>query len=182
MKWFLVLLVLFCGTTVADPNDVELLLDPDTWWVYGYATTLTFCPVDGNDVVIDYGGNEVKGANEEGAKLFFEHFLKPYIDKYIKSKRQEIIDEYIETQKPAKPFEYTGTSGIPLCPYCQIPTQRTAGASLVTLLYFAPIYNEHGVNTNPDRNTVTTSWYCDKCGCSYSTSGNAYDGYDYLGA
>ncbi len=78
-------------------------------------------------------------------------------------------------------FKYTETNGIPICPYCQKPTERTGGAGSVTLAYYTPIYNKYGNNINPDRNTITSIWYCTGCGNSYTVSGNAYDGYGYIG-
>lgn len=87
-----------------------------------------------------------------------------------------IIDE------PNEPtFEYQETNGVPICPYCQKPTRRGGGCGSVTLVYYEPIYDANGTNTNPDRNTETSGWTCHKCGNSYSVLGNAYDGYNYCG-
>lgn len=87
-----------------------------------------------------------------------------------------------EAHEPNEPeLEYRETNGIPICPYCQKPTERTGGYGLVTLLYYEPVYDVNGINTNPDRNTMTMSWECQECGNDYTTSGNAYDGYSYCG-
>ncbi len=71
------------------------------------------------------------------------------------------------------------TNGIPLCPYCKTPTIRTGGAGSVTAAYYEPVYDENGVNTNPDRNTVSSYWHCQECEKSYSTVGNSVDGFNY---
>ena len=76
-------------------------------------------------------------------------------------------------------FEYAETGGIPICPYCKKPTERTGGVGTVTAMYFPPVYDEEGNNTNPDRNISTSNWYCSECGNDYETSGNAHDGYSY---
>lgn len=71
----------------------------------------------------------------------------------------------------------TGT--VPQCPHCKKPTKRTGGMSSVTCAYYAPIYDEQGNNTNPDRNTITSSYNCYECGKDYSTAGNHTDGFFY---
>lgn len=71
------------------------------------------------------------------------------------------------------------TGGIPQCPYCEKPTKRTGGAGSVTCMYFPPIYDENGHNTNPDRNTTTSYWECLECKKNYSTVGNYTDGFYY---
>ncbi len=77
----------------------------------------------------------------------------------------------------SKKVIYTGT--IPQCPYCEKPTKRTGGVGTVTAVYYPPMYDENGVNTNPDRNTITSSWVCQECEKGYSTSGNHTDGFTY---
>lgn len=72
------------------------------------------------------------------------------------------------------------TNGIPQCPYCQKPTKRTQGMSTRTAMYFAPIYDENGYNTNPDRNNTMTDWQCLECMKKYTTSGNYIDGFHYV--
>jgi len=64
------------------------------------------------------------------------------------------------------------TGAIPQCPYCKKPTRRTGGAGSVTCAYYAPVYDEQGNNTNPDRNTITSNYSCYECGNNYSTAGN----------
>jgi len=72
---------------------------------------------------------------------------------------------------------YTGL--IPQCPHCKKPTKRTSHGSSSTLMYYMPVYDENGVNTNPDRNTITTAYECLECNKTYVVSGNNVDGYNY---
>lgn len=53
------------------------------------------------------------------------------------------------------------------CPYCKKPTIRTSGEVISTCVYYPPIYDENGVNTNPDRNTSRTVWHCYECKQDY---------------
>ena len=113
---FLVLVCLLSvGVLRADPNDVTIEFIDDPNWMeleIGWTTAMTICPESGDCIEIDYGGDEVKvtGATEEGAVMFFEHLLKPYIDEYIESKRQEILEEncfhWIEEKANKKTIEY----------------------------------------------------------------------------
>ena len=72
---------------------------------------------------------------------------------------------------------YTGL--IPQCPYCEKPTKRTDCGSSSTLMYFAPVYDENGVNINPDCNTITTAYKCLECNRLFVVVGNIIDGYNY---
>ena len=74
---------------------------------------------------------------------------------------------------------YFETNGIPVCPHCRKPTQRGGGMSTATCAYYPPIYDHNGVNTNPDRNTITSSYDCYECGNNYTVYGNSHDGYQY---
>jgi len=58
-------------------------------------------------------------------------------------------------------------TGFPLCPACKKPTKRSPGAASQTLMYFPPIIDENGINTNPDRNWRTEQWTCLECGKTY---------------
>ena len=71
------------------------------------------------------------------------------------------------------------TNGIPICPHCKEPTSRTGGSSQVTLMYYPPVYDKDGNNTNLDRNTVTSQWCCKECEHRYQTAGNIHDGFSY---
>lgn len=81
----------------------------------------------------------------------------------METERQKVID----------------TGGIPQCPYCKKPTKRTGVGGSVTCMYFLPVYDEHGNNTNPDRNTRTSGWECFECKKHYTTAGNYTDGFYY---
>lgn len=72
------------------------------------------------------------------------------------------------------------TNGIPMCPYCQEPTRRSGGGATRTLMYFQPVYDEHGNNTNPDRNITTRNWTCLKCGKNYGESVGGDEGAKYI--
>ncbi len=50
-----------------------------------------------------------------------------------------------------------------ICPNCKKPTMRQQEYSTCTLMNFAPIYDESGVNINPDLNITTTFFTCLKC-------------------
>lgn len=78
-------------------------------------------------------------------------------------------------------MEVVFTNGVPLCPYCQKPTRRQEGMSMSTCLAFIPTYDENGINTNPDRNNVTTDYECLGCDKVFSIHGNHIDGYNYVG-
>ena len=71
------------------------------------------------------------------------------------------------------------TGRIPICPHCKVPTKRTQGMTTSTAMYFEPIYDEQGNNTNPDRNIRTTDYSCFSCVRSFMVSGNGVDGYKY---
>ena len=77
----------------------------------------------------------------------------------------------------SKEVIYTGP--IPQCPRCEKPTVRTEGFSSITAAYYPPIYDENGVNTNPDRNSTTSSYNCNGCNKEFSTNGNYTDGFVY---
>jgi hypothetical protein len=83
----------------------------------------------------------------------------------------------METTTNVNKVVYTGN--IPQCPYCKKPTKRTGGIGTVTAMYFPPIYDENGINTNPDRNIQTSRWTCNECEKDYEISGNEVDGYHY---
>jgi len=72
------------------------------------------------------------------------------------------------------------TNDIPICPYCNKPTKRSSGVCYKTALYYSPIYDENGNNTNPDRNIITREYQCLECGKTYVIKGNDYDGWRYL--
>ncbi len=65
------------------------------------------------------------------------------------------------------------TNGIPICPFCKKPTKRTGGDyCTVTAAYYPPVYDENGVDINPDRNRVTRTYQCLECGERYEVVKN----------
>ena len=53
---------------------------------------------------------------------------------------------------------------------CDGECKFRAGLSNVTLVYYMPIYDKNGVNTNPDRNITTTNYYCINCLKQYTVA------------
>jgi hypothetical protein len=47
---------------------------------------------------------------------------------------------------------------------------QQVGASTMTAMYFAPVYDKEGNNLNPDANTMTSSYHCTECGKSWRVS------------
>jgi len=90
------LLVCIIFRTVPRPNEPNESNMVSMAYVFDYEplTTITIDCEDGNGVVIDYGGDEVvvTGANEEGAKIFFE-YVKKYMDAYLESKAERLRNE-----------------------------------------------------------------------------------------
>ena len=80
------------------------------------------------------------------------------------------------TKKP----KYKETNGIPICPFCKKPTERTGGLGRTTMMYYQPVYDEKGENVNPDMNTTTYNWHCNECGKGYQISGNMTEGFSYV--
>jgi len=70
-----------------------------------------------------------------------------------------------ESQFEGIEVKYTGLT--PICPYCDKPTVRSSGMSATTLLAYIPIYNEEGINTNPDKNITTSKFNCHTCNREY---------------
>lgn len=74
---------------------------------------------------------------------------------------------------------HTHGNGIPICPYCQIPTIREAGYSMQTDVYCSPIYDENSKNINPYRDSTVKNYHCRKCNKDYSIVGNYVNGWEY---
>lgn len=63
------------------------------------------------------------------------------------------------------------TNGIPQCPHCKKPTERTtSGGGRRTAKYYRPHYDEDGKNTNPDKNRTTRKYTCLSCGNTYAVA------------
>ena len=71
-----------------EPNEPETVDGTTNLFHFEPCTTIAIICEDGNDVIIDFGGDEVvvTGANKEGAKLFFE-YVRKYMDAYLESKQ-----------------------------------------------------------------------------------------------
>jgi len=59
------------------------------------------------------------------------------------------------------------STAIPICPRCMVPTRRMLQGEAATAVYYPPIYDETGRNTNADRNRITQRWECLRCGHIY---------------
>lgn len=53
---------------------------------------------------------------------------------------------------------------------CDGDCKFTSGLSSQTLVYYMPIYDKGGVNTNPDRNIRTAEYSCVTCQKQYTVS------------
>ena len=49
-------------------------------------------------------------------------------------------------------------------PNCDKECRFQYGVAMTTAMYFAPVYDKHGNNLNPDGNTTTGSVTCNVCG------------------
>ena len=58
------------------------------------------------------------------------------------------------------------TNPNPQCPRDDCRFLNHGGST--TCLYYPPIYDKNGVNTNPDRNTTTSALECLTCGKRWS--------------
>lgn len=57
-----------------------------------------------------------------------------------------------------------------MTPFCKRQDCRVeSGAGRMTDAYYPPVYDKAGVNQNPDRNVITTSYRCQTCGKSWTT-------------
>lgn len=48
-------------------------------------------------------------------------------------------------------------------PTCKLECRFTTSFAMTTDTYYPPVYDKHGVNTNPDRNTTTATVQCVIC-------------------
>lgn len=51
-----------------------------------------------------------------------------------------------------------------MCPNSGAGCRIREGAGTTTLAFYQPVYNEFGVNVNPDMNITTIPLTCDTCG------------------
>jgi hypothetical protein len=55
-------------------------------------------------------------------------------------------------------------------PDCKQDCRFQDHGSMTTAMYYAPVYDKHGNNLNPDGNTTTTAISCSVCGKQWSAS------------
>ena len=53
-------------------------------------------------------------------------------------------------------------------PTCELECRFRVGMGATTCVYYPPVYDKHGNNINPDRNTTTGSMSCYTCGKKWS--------------
>ena len=71
---------------------------------------------------------------------------------------------------PILPSIYHGDGRRPIMnpnPACEQDCRFQMGMSSTTCAYYAPVYDKHGNNLNPDGNTTTTQIHCKVCGKSW---------------
>ncbi len=49
------------------------------------------------------------------------------------------------------------------CPTCKKAVKVECKEQYITNNYYPPIYNSHGININPDKNSKTSNYTCTKC-------------------
>lgn len=87
------------------------------------------------------------------------------------------MNEQINNAMERKEVTYTGS--IPKCPNCEQPTERRFIDRQTTAMYFIPVYDKNGKDTNIDRNINESTWHCYNCKNDYTTTGNHSDGFYY---
>lgn len=70
---------------------------------------------------------------------------------------------------------------MPECPCCKRPTAKIESASSVTCVYYPPVYNEKGVNINPNKHMFLNPWECLECGKNYTVISNGTIGNGNVG-
>ncbi len=55
-------------------------------------------------------------------------------------------------------------------PDCQLECRFHWGPSMTTCMYFAPVYDKHGNNLNPDANITTATVNCTVCNKTWTAS------------
>ncbi len=74
-------------------SDIDLVFDSNSVWTAAYdlppgdVVNLVIIAENGDEVLItvDVNGIDVVGATREGARIFFEEYLKPIADEYIRA-------------------------------------------------------------------------------------------------
>ena len=100
-----------------------------------------------------------------GHNKFFLRQLTPISEEEFNKALNDITDTVKQISKNIKEDEDI----ILKCPNCNSLGPLSQGASMTTTVYYLPVW-ENGVNINPDGNTTTTEFTCEKCGCKFSTT------------
>lgn len=98
-------------------------------------------------------------------KKFFLRQLTPISEKEF----NEALNDVINTIKQISENIKDNKDIILKCPNCNSLGPLSQGASMTTTVYYPPVW-ENGVNINPDGNTTTTEFTCEKCGCKFSAT------------
>lgn len=98
-----------------------------------------------------------------GHKKFFLRQLVSISEEEFNKALNDIIDTIKQVNKNIKEDKDI----VLKCPKCNSTGPLSQGASMKTIVYYPPVW-ENGVNINPDGNTTTTEFICEKCGCKFS--------------
>ena len=98
-----------------------------------------------------------------GRNKFFLRQLTPISEEEFNKALNDITDTIKQISKNIKEDEDI----VLKCPKCNSTGPLSQGASMTTTVYYPPVW-ENGVNINPDGNTTTTEFICEKCGCKFS--------------
>lgn len=116
---------------------------------------------DDSDITASYIRKE--RINLLGRNEFFLRQLTPISEEEFNKALNDITDIIKQISKNIK-----GDEDIMLkCPKCNSTGPLSQGVSMTTTVYYPPVW-ENGVNINPDGNTTTTKFICEKCGCKFS--------------
>lgn len=116
---------------------------------------------DDSDITASYIRKE--RINLLGRNKFFLRQLTPISKEEFNKALNDIIDIIKQISKNIK-----GDEDLMLkCPKCNSTSPLSQGVSMTTTVYYPPVW-ENGVNINPDGNTTTTKFICEKCGCKFS--------------
>lgn len=98
-----------------------------------------------------------------GRNKFFLRQLTPISEEEFNKALNDITDNIKQISKNIKEDEDI----VLKCPKCNSTGPLSQGVSMTTAVYYPPVW-ENGVNINPDGNTTTTEFICEKCGCKFS--------------
>ena len=116
-----------------------------------------------NDIDIPLTYVYITSVNLLGHKKFFLRQLVPISEEEFNKALNDITDTIKQISKNIKEDKDI----VLKCPKCNSTGPLSQGASMTTTVYYPPVW-ENGVNINPDGNTTTTEFICEKCGCKFS--------------